>query len=1222
VGFEGTDRFEIRRRLGAGGMGIVYEAYDRDRESMVALKTLKNLDPDSLLRFKQEFRSVQGVEHPNLVSLGELVAHDEHWFFTMDLVQGRNFLAYVRPDSGRRQRMATSPTIPFVGGLPQAKFDEDRLRASLAELASGLSALHSAGKVHRDVKPSNVLVTSSGHTVLLDFGLAIGSDVSAQPAADYAVGTAAYMSPEQAAVKSVGPPADWYSVGVMLYQALTGHLPFVGTSFEISMTKQRTEPPPPSERCSGIPDDLDELCKELLRFDPNRRPTEEQILRRLGASASPATASHYSHGMMVIGRDDELSQLRSAFDAARTSAVTVVLHGESGIGKSVLLKHFAELATVERGDVVTLTGRCYPRESIPFKALDGVVDSLAAYMARLSEAEAIALLPRGASLLRSMFPVLGRVEAIAQTPELHRPIRDHLERQRRTFVALRELFHNIAEYRRLIIIIDDLQWADSDSLILLGDLLRPPNPPPLLLLVSSRNADVLEQPDDAHTHMGGSLPGRVDEIELRALSDEDAFILAKKLIARAEVQDVDPGDLVRESAGHPLFIDELVRHTVLSGGASRPRLEDAIWGRVEQLPEPARVLLELIVLAGAPMADEALRIASRLPLEEFTKQVSLLRAANLVRGVGLRQSEMVEPYHDRVRRSVLHHLQEDTQRARHLRLSIALESSGGRPELLIRHMEAAGEPIKAAGYAKQAAERASKSLAFDRAVRFYEAAIRLGAWDEEERRALNVSLSDALVNAGRGAEAAAAALRAAEGADRTTRLECKRRAAEQLLICGHVEPGLEALKDVLAEVSVKVPASPRRALAGILWNRAFLRLRGLRWTKKHKKEIAASELLRVDVFKAASHGLSMVDNVRGAYFQVRALRLALDVGEYERVARAFGLEAVYLGSQGSKQLARAKRLSEQTHMLAEENGGAVLTGWSLVVGGILHYFSSEFRLASDKLQRSVDVFREDTTGRTWELNNARMFHLFALRHLGAFASISELYDEYLRDAARRGDRYFETSLRLYGNEIFLARDNPEAALANLERGKWGPVGGLFHLQHWYELEARAESALYMGRASVVHAELSERFDALHRSLLTRIQIVRCLAAFLQGKLAVAAAAEGGDRAGLLREAVKNARVLEAENIGYAKVWGAVLRAGIARQQGRDEQCVAYLRAAVEAGRTHEMRFYRSAALYRLGELLGGNEGAELVGDAVDWMSGQLIVNPEGMVNVAAPGCAK
>jgi serine/threonine protein kinase len=307
--FEGTARFRVLRRIGAGGMGVVYEAFDRDTGSQVALKTLRAPNAESLLRFKREFRAVHDIQHPNLVQLGELVEEGGVWFFTMELVRGEQLLTYVRGDvvsdvSPSAFTVDDMPSAdlgddPYGGRRPlgpaqrpapvMARFDEARVRHSMAQLAGALAALHDGGVVHRDVKPGNALVTAAGRVVVLDFGLALDLD-GGQSLSSHIVGTANYMAPEQAAARTVGPEADWYSLGVVLYEALVGASPFAGNQLEVMLAKQRSEAPRPSQAVIGVPPDLDQLCHDLLRFDPAERPTGRAVLARLGR-ARPALAA-------------------------------------------------------------------------------------------------------------------------------------------------------------------------------------------------------------------------------------------------------------------------------------------------------------------------------------------------------------------------------------------------------------------------------------------------------------------------------------------------------------------------------------------------------------------------------------------------------------------------------------------------------------------------------------------------------------------------------------------------------------------------------------------------------------------------------------------------------------------------------------------------------------------------------------------------------------------
>src|SRR5262245_46960393 len=173
--FSGTDRFELVRRLGAGGMGIVYEVFDRERGEHVALKTLGRVDPGGIYDLKREFRSLADVRHPNVVSLYDIVNEAGQWFFTMELVHGTPFSDYVAL-SPRGRDAPLTPTLrgsaseDHAGALlvsqtradvrrAEPTFDEAKLRSALGQLVLGVSAIHGAGKLHRDIKPSNVLIT-------------------------------------------------------------------------------------------------------------------------------------------------------------------------------------------------------------------------------------------------------------------------------------------------------------------------------------------------------------------------------------------------------------------------------------------------------------------------------------------------------------------------------------------------------------------------------------------------------------------------------------------------------------------------------------------------------------------------------------------------------------------------------------------------------------------------------------------------------------------------------------------------------------------------------------------------------------------------------------------------------------------------------------------------------------------------------------------------------
>ncbi len=426
--------FEVLEYLGGGGMGDVYRARQVGTNRLVALKTIRGelTSPEQAARFKQEFRRLVDVTHPNLVSLHELFWDSQPWFFTMELVEGVSFLEHVRP--GRQG-----------GPLPADRVEV--LRTALRQLAAGVAALHQSGKLHRDLKPSNVLVARpEGRVVILDFGLAteMDRDGQHQSSEDRLLGTIPYMAPEQAACSAVSGASDWYSVGVMVYEALTGRLPFIGPPLQILQDKQTREPPPPRDLASEVPADLDALCVDLLRREAGARPSGEEVLRRLGPTTEPGASvrppsTTLATGNSLIGRQRHLALLNGAYQQTRQGqTIRVYLRGGSGAGKTALLQTFLDRLHAE-GEAVVLAGRCYESESGPYKAVDAVIDALAKFLKRLSPLQAEVYLPRDVQSLFRIFPILGQIRVVAEPVRQPVQFPDQRELRRQAFASLREL---------------------------------------------------------------------------------------------------------------------------------------------------------------------------------------------------------------------------------------------------------------------------------------------------------------------------------------------------------------------------------------------------------------------------------------------------------------------------------------------------------------------------------------------------------------------------------------------------------------------------------------------------------------------------------------------------------------------------------------------------------------------------------------------------------------
>ncbi|WP_437609247.1 protein kinase [Sorangium sp. So ce834] len=1268
--FGGTRRFQVVRVVGVGGMGVVYEAFDRERKGRVALKILRNLSAEARLRFKNEFRSLQDIQHPNLVSLGELHEEEGQLFFTMELIRGVDFVVHVRlheeGDAGPRGepagggRRSTLPSIPLWHApgaapeqLPRIKrpFHEARLRSALAQLAQGLAAVHAAYKVHRDIKPSNVLVTAEERVVLLDFGFV--ADASGQGREQAVVGTLHYMAPEQAEGKAAGPEADIYSAGVMLYLALTGVYPFQTAPKATMDMMRRAEPPPPSRLVEDMPQDIDELCVDMLRIDPAARPTARDVLRRLRVQELIEEPPVLSQRIGFVGRHSELAALEGAFAEAKMGrSVTRFLEGESGVGKSALLRRFLERIDKE---ALVLAGRCYEREAVPYKAVDELIDGLSRHLVRRPPEEVKALLPPNAGLLGTVFPVLRTVPAITEARARRKAI-DPPEIRALVFAALRELLGRLAAERPLVLAIDDLQWADADSVALLSEVMRPwteadlsaaarpgsfagldgpvcagaspvdpARPRAMMLVAAVRTASETAPP--VSRQLGVPIDA-LGHIILHRLSLAEAQELCALLLRGAPVgRPLSIEAIAQEAGGHPLFIDALLRHRMAQDNDGGPvRLDDVLWARISRLDPRARQLLELVVCAGAPVLTSVAAHAMAADFAELTRVLSVLRGANLVRTGGSGQDEFVEPFHNRIRETVTSRLDEQTARSWHGRLALALEASGrAELEALAEHWRAAGDSERAAGYAVRAGEQAEAAFAFDHAARLYRMAIDLHLPGGAERRVVLAKLGDALSSAGRGAKAAEAYMAASDGAPEAEAIDLGRRAAENLLRAGYVDAGMAGLRSVLGAVGMQVPKTPELAVASLMLRRAQVRLRGLNFVERPADEVSPEDLMRIDVCWSAAMGLAIVDPTRGADFQARNLLLSLKAGEPYRVTRALAFEATYLAIDGGPSASRVADLLSTASAIASRIGRPHALGLVGFVGGVTSTLFGRWHQGVADLDRADVIFRERCTGVTWERSWTHTFSAWALWYGGETREFMRRVPMYLQAADERGDRYLATSLRSsQSNAYWLVGDDPDAAQRQAQDAirSWSKAG--FQLQSYFDLVARAHIGLYRGDGEATHRLFAEQRAGLESSLVLRIQAVRIIITHLRAcaALAAAAAVSPADAEPLYEEATRAARKIEAEHVPWADPFAAAVRAAVAAARGESEPAAQQLAEAVRGFEAAGMALYAAAARRRHGELLQGDEGRAAVAAANGWMHDQGIVSPDRMTSMLMPGFAR
>jgi tetratricopeptide (TPR) repeat protein/tRNA A-37 threonylcarbamoyl transferase component Bud32 len=736
-------RYALLKKLGEGGKGVVFKARDTVLNRVVAVKVLKSAvtSEEAYSRFMTEARAVAKLNHPNIVTIHDIGKEDGKQFFVLEFVDGESL----------RDLMQT---------YPEGKCDVQTVLRIGMDVCSALQYAHSEKVLHRDIKPENVMVTRDGTAKLMDFGLAkiIGQPQVTQEGV--IIGTVAYVAPEAALGKGVDARSDLYSLGAVLYEALSGKPPFQGDDpIKVIFGHIHDHPVSLAKQNPKAPQALADCIMKLLEKEPEKRyQSAEDLLKTLEISEEflretlvpahkpslvvPCARPVAAREIQLIDRAEEMNLLREAVDrAVRGEGGLVFLYGEAGIGKTRLARELRAYARL-RG-VQVLYGRCpalFRMDGVPPYTIWSEV--IKDYLENSSPEQLYRVVGFYPAEIVKLVPELGqRLRTIPQSFQISP---EH--EQNRFFEAVSQLVINISRETPLLVVLDDLQWTDSSSLLLLHYLARGVQKTSLLLLGAYRSTDI-----DAKHPMSPVLTELNRErlpqsIQLKRMSLNDVSEMIKNILEQDDV----PADFCKlvyeKTKGNPFFAEEVVKSLKeeevirreenkwafkdVSGIEFPETVKNVVKARFGRLDDERKNVLTLASFIGNDFTLEAMCAVTGIEESKLLELMDEMFRIGLIKERVIR-GEVVCSFADMLVRDVVYEEVSPLKRRKlHGVVGCALEKVYAKKidehfGELASHFLEGGDKGKALDYFLKAGERAAEVYANNEAAFYFQSALRL-----------------------------------------------------------------------------------------------------------------------------------------------------------------------------------------------------------------------------------------------------------------------------------------------------------------------------------------------------------------------------------------------------------------------------------------------------------------------------------------------------------------
>jgi class 3 adenylate cyclase/tetratricopeptide (TPR) repeat protein len=725
----------VKRFIGEGAKKRVYLVRDErlDRDVAFALIKTEGLDEAGRTRVRREAQAMGRLgDHPHVVTVHDISEDEGQLYIVSQYMSGGDLEAHLQAAENRRLTI------------------DETLRIA-EELCRALEHAHARSVIHRDLKPGNIWLAEDGTAKLGDFGLGLSLDRSRLTQEGMMVGTAAYMSPEQALSGEVTRRSDLYALGVVIYEMVTGRPPFLGDDVVAVVSQHiNTAPVAPSWHNPELPRALEALILRLLAKDPSARPESAEAvcdeLARVSSVRADVVAPVEREaanpldrlaGGVFVGRDHELTQLRTALDDSLSGRGHVLmLVGEPGIGKTRTAEELTTYARLRGAQV--LWGRSYEGEGAP--SYWPWVQIIRSYIHGKAPETLLAELGAGASAVADVVSeVRERIPEIQPAPPLEPD-----QARFRLFDGVTGFLKNASQRQPLVLVLDDLHWADKPSLLLLQFLVSEFGESRILVLGTYRDVEVRRTHPLTETLAELNRVGNASRILLRGLAEADVgrFI---ELSAGREPPPPVLSAVYRETEGNPFFLHEVVRlltsegrlehsEDVRSWSLSIPRgVREVIGRRLNSLSDECNRVVTIASAIGREFEFAVLERVADVERDPLMKVMEEAIAARVIEEM----LEAIDRYrfaHSLVRETLYDELGTARRIGLHRQIGEVLEAHYGSrvdrhlAELAYHAVEGAhggGDLDKAIDYATRAGDRASGLFAYEDAIPHYERALQV-----------------------------------------------------------------------------------------------------------------------------------------------------------------------------------------------------------------------------------------------------------------------------------------------------------------------------------------------------------------------------------------------------------------------------------------------------------------------------------------------------------------